>query len=466
MRGVFTPPFSPSSSPLLSSPLSLRPLASFFPCLDESTAPTQGLGLDLGLGHPWWAASVITQLGLPPHTPFIPPAHTAPGHYLDGFFEPSAGHHLAGQDHFNVAAAAAAAAAQPHRTEAIIAAAPFELPLAQCLVEPISTCGPEVPHLPLLRVEPASEPSSSPLDMVEVKCEQDDDDDGDDDDFVRDFLDSAGLAVGYDCTSPASSRPSTPAQPPLPSWPPLAGRLVTLATSAPPSPAFLLPPKKKQKTSHVPRQHDHLNEEVDNNNHTSCPDCWFYLYTTMPEKKKPIWVVFYCTHEHDMTTARLTFTSTDSHASGAGEAVVADLAADLDLSWAAKVNVPHPDTGRDTAMVQHKWCFVCPDDTFNSRVFSARLVEPTATAVVTTVLGGLSVISTTSQRRTRRAGVERVCGSESERRLVTNCARHPPKRRHFLNGKGKGQRPRKPKDTAYLLDELSRAVQVRPSHDA
>jgi hypothetical protein len=305
--------------------------------------------------------------------------------------------------------------------------------------------------------------------MVEVKCEQqDEDDDGDDDDFVRDFLDSAGLAVGYDCTSPASSRPSTPAQPPLSSWPPLAGRLVTLATSAPPSPAFLLPPKKKRKTSHEPRQHDHLNGQVDNN--TSCPDCWFYLYTTMPEKKKPIWVVFYCTHEHDMTTARLTLTSTDSHASGAGEAVVADLAADLDLSWAAKVNVPHPDTGRDTAMVQHKWCFVCPDDTFNSRVFSARLVEPTATAtataVVTTVLGGLSVISTTSQRRTRRAGVERVCGSEFERRLVTNCAHHPPKRRHFLNGKGKGQRPRKPKDTAYLLDELSRAVQVRPSHDA
>lgn len=364
----------------------------------------------------------------------------------------------------------------------MIAAAPFALPLAQCLAEPIS-CGPEVPHLPLLLVEPASGPSS-PLDMVEVKCEQPDDDaydddDGDYDNVVRDFLDSAGLAVGYDCTSPASSRPSTPAQPPLPSWPPLAGRLVTLATSAPPSPAFLLPPKKKRKITHTPRQqpvgphlnhNDHLNGhhngggQTNNNSCCSCPDCWFYLYTTMPEKKKPIWVVFYCTHEHDMTTARLTLTSTDSHASGAGEAVVADLAADLDLSWAAKVVVPHPDTGRDTAMVQHKWCFVCPDDTFNSRVFSARLVEPMATTVaVTTVLGGLSVISTTSQRRTRRAGVERVCGSEFERRLVANCARHPPKRRHFLNGKGKGQRPRKPKDATYLLDELSKAV--RPSHE-
>jgi hypothetical protein len=180
----------------------------------------------------------------------------------------------------------------------------------------------------------------------------------------------------------------------------------------------------------------------------------------MPEKNKKIWVVFYCNHEHPMKRVALELADVvDENEQDRDErASKIEIEIDHTLSWTAKGVVKDEETGQDVAMVQHKWCFTCPQDTYNGCVFTARLVEPSLG--LTTPLGGMSVISTTTQREKRRPEVKRACSNDFERGLLVNFTKHPASRRHFMNGKGQGQRQRKPVVTRFLNEEFDLSIKL------
>jgi len=159
----------------------------------------------------------------------------------------------------------------------------------------------------------------------------------------------------------------------------------------------------------------------------TCSARRIYLYTVLPEKGKLIWLVFYCSHIHCADRAELQLWRAGHPAYSRP--------VDLDLSWSLTKG----------GVVQHKWCFKCPDDTHKGAVFDAMLKEPTADgSFVTSVLGGLAIVSTTSQRDIKKDPIERKYNSWFHFTLMKNFVRHTPSRRHHKNGKGKGQQQRKP----------------------
>ncbi|ELR16404.1 uncharacterized protein ACA1_352470 [Acanthamoeba castellanii str. Neff] len=191
-----------------------------------------------------------------------------------------------------------------------------------------------------------------------------------------------------------------------------------------------------------------------------------YYFTALPEKAKPIWVVFYdrCDHPLDAFALQLFNEPTSSldctaTASTTTTCVPAHrLQAESDLSWRATNNEGSLDVG----LIQYKIAFTCPNDTFQRTIFSAHLVNSASGLHID--LGVMSIVSTTNQRSDPRfmAKLERRCPSEAHRRLVANFKRHPRQMRHFINGKGrsKGAKQASRRGHRFLMEEYVWAVHL------
>jgi hypothetical protein len=223
-----------------------------------------------------------------------------------------------------------------------------------------------------------------------------------------------------------------------------------------------------------------------------------YFYTVLPEKGKLIWVVFFSNRRHSLGNYELllhevpasaptndpvlalntpspslvplptprTWNESGTEGSAGAPLGVMELGLPMiaqqsivlppvtDLSWIAEGS----DMQTNERLYQHKVCFQAPDTTYERRVFSTTLhnrVERTMT-----LLGGLSLVSTTSQREPMWSRINQWFTAEVHQRLVDNCKRHPPSRRHFLNGKGSRQGSKQPQKDRFLFDELEKAVEL------
>lgn len=250
--------------------------------------------------------------------------------------------------------------------------------------------------------------------------------------------------------------------------------------------------------------------------------CRFYFYTVLPEKGKLIWVVFFSQRLHSLepyelilqeaptspaasetTTYRTDFgyqpkpslsssSSSSSYSSSpssspsskpsfspppssfaslpcsAAAAPSQSLASMmkklrptsvvlppmLHLAWIAEGR--DPKTGE--RIYQHKICFQAPDSTFERRIFAALLRHQTDQTL--TLLGGMSFVSTTSQRNHMWARINQCFPGKAHQHLVRNCSEHPPSRRHFFNGKGSGQGSKLNQKDRFLPDELDKSIEL------
>lgn len=125
-----------------------------------------------------------------------------------------------------------------------------------------------------------------------------------------------------------------------------------------------------------------------------------------------------------------------------------------DLAWIAE----GVDAQTSQRLYQHKVCFQAPDSTFERRIFCATLHQRVERTM--TLLGGLSLVSTTSQREHMWPRINQWFVGEVQQRLVHNCRHHPPSRRHFLNGKGSRQGSKQSQKDRFLFDELDKSVEL------
>jgi len=126
----------------------------------------------------------------------------------------------------------------------------------------------------------------------------------------------------------------------------------------------------------------------------------------------------------------------------------------LHLAWIAEGR--DPKTGE--RIYQHKICFQAPDSTFERRIFAALLRHQTDQTL--TLLGGMSFVSTTSQRNHMWARINQCFPGKAHQHLVRNCSEHPPSRRHFFNGKGSGQGSKLNQKDRFLPDELDKSIEL------
>jgi hypothetical protein len=188
-----------------------------------------------------------------------------------------------------------------------------------------------------------------------------------------------------------------------------------------------------------------------------------YYFTTLPEKGKPIWVVFYDRSDHplDAFSLRLfadTPSSSSSSSSTSSSVVLTHtLEVDKEISWRACNNEGSLDVG----LTQYKVAFTCPNDTFQRAIFRAQLVNTRSGLDID--VGVMSIVSTTNQRsESFLSKLERRAPTDAHRRLVANFKRHPHKMRHFINGKGrsKGAKQASRRGHRFLMEEYVWAVEL------
>lgn len=200
----------------------------------------------------------------------------------------------------------------------------------------------------------------------------------------------------------------------------------------------------------------------------------FYLYTVLPETAKWIWVVFFSNRRHDLEpfelllheTARIHSTKCDNNNSnspppssylhnGSDNKMSLVIPALPKLSWIAKGTYPDHGGG---PLYQHKVCFPAPDTTFARTIFTTVLFHRTDCAM--TLLGALSLVSTTSQRQTIWPCINQFFLDPMQKQLIANCQNHPASRRHFVNGKGATQGSKYDQEERFLLEELKKSVSL------
>lgn len=218
-----------------------------------------------------------------------------------------------------------------------------------------------------------------------------------------------------------------------------------------------------------------------------CRGHFFYYYSVMPEKGKTIWVVFYCEKHHPLKDAFLVLRSPQRCMRVRPNSE----------SWVTSARVTVG--GVEKEMVQHKWCFNSPQETYPGESVTVALQLsadtiplsaiaahetlrragevgkhgqewedyndelPRSKDIVEVLLGPLSLVSTTSQRTDRWARIERDCVT-TPRQLLDNCKTHPQERRHNRNGKGRGQEPRKRLEDCFICEEFDKAVVLPASN--
>jgi hypothetical protein len=112
------------------------------------------------------------------------------------------------------------------------------------------------------------------------------------------------------------------------------------------------------------------------------------------------------------------------------------------------------ETGQE--LWQVKLPFAVPTTTYGRAIFQSELVH--LSSGVRVELGGSSIVSNTSQRRTTYHTIRSSFPDEAQQRLVDNFRDHSPRRRHFRNGKG-GRQGNLTGDR-FHADELARAVHL------
>jgi hypothetical protein len=191
-----------------------------------------------------------------------------------------------------------------------------------------------------------------------------------------------------------------------------------------------------------------------------------YYFTAVPEKGRPIWAVFYDRADHPLDAFALRLTPDDSHHADddaeqvdrPGVASHMTLRADAEISWRASNN---EGTSYDVGLIQYKIAFDCPNDTYQRTIFRAQLTNSVTGLAID--LGLLSIVSTTCQRSTAfMERFERRCPTDNHRRLVANFKRHPRKKRHFINGKGRSQGAKQAsrRGHRFIMEEYVWAVEL------
>jgi hypothetical protein len=129
------------------------------------------------------------------------------------------------------------------------------------------------------------------------------------------------------------------------------------------------------------------------------------------------------------------------------------------LSWAVRGN------GLSRRVRQVKLAFQLPDTTFARRIFRAELVRAATseTPSMSLQLGGVSLVSTTSQRTEKwYAQINKHFPDEAHRAMAHNYRHQPRFDRHFENNKGAHQATLQPGE--FRDRELEKAVPLRVTY--